>query len=203
MHSINYLNRKYEPSKVICVGRNYAEHIKELNNQNPGELVLFLKPNSSISSDVNLPDGKCRYEGEISFLMKDGKISGVGFGIDLTLVEVQNRLKKKGLPWEKSKAFDGSAVFSDFVKIEEEVVDSLSIKLYLNDELCQDGGIELMIHKPSDIISEVKKHFSIEDYDIIMSGTPSGVGFLEKGDTVRGEIYAGDEVLLSEKWQIK
>ncbi len=201
MQSINYLNSQYQPSKIICVGRNYAEHIKELNNQDPGELVLFLKPNSSVSREVNLPEGKCRYEGEISFLMKDGKISGVGFGIDLTRVEVQNRLKKKGLPWEKSKAFNGSAVFSDFVEVEE--VNNLSLKLYLNDELCQDGGIELMIYKPADIIDEVEKHFSIEDYDIIMSGTPSGVGFLKKGDIIKGEIYAGEDMLLAEKWQIK
>ncbi|RCW50545.1 MULTISPECIES: fumarylacetoacetate hydrolase family protein [unclassified Halanaerobium] len=201
MQSINYLNNEYQPSKIICVGRNYAEHIKELNNQNPEELVLFLKPNSSVSREVKLPEGRCRYEGEISFLMKNGKISGVGFGIDLTLVDVQNRLKEKGLPWEKAKAFNGSAVFSDFVEVEE--VNNLSLKLYLNDKLCQDGGIELMIYKPADIIDEVKKHFSIEDYDIIMSGTPSGVGFLENRDIIRGEIFAGKDLLIAEKWQIK
>ena len=110
------------PSKVVCVGRNYVEHIKELNNEMPTSMVIFMKPNTAVSSE--LITGKqmpLHYEGEICFLIKQGKISAVGFGLDLTHRELQSELKAKGLPWERAKAFDGAAVMSSFVSIEKEI----------------------------------------------------------------------------------
>ena len=107
------------PSKIICIGQNYVDHIKELKNDNPGELVVFMKPNSSISNEIyyNVEE-QIHYEGELTFLIRNAELFGVGFGLDLTKRETQNRLRDKGLPWERSKAFDHSAVFSQFVKFE-------------------------------------------------------------------------------------
>lgn len=103
MNSIFINEQEIFPSKVVCIGRNYAEHIAELNNETPEEMVFFFKPNSSISDHIVFPKGNtsCHYEAEISFMIEENKISAVGFGLDMTLREVQSNLKKKGLPWEK------------------------------------------------------------------------------------------------------
>ena len=116
MNSIIINQKKIFPSKVVCIGRNYVEHIKELNNETPDSMVFFFKPNSSISSKLVFPKGNpsCHYESEISFLIEENKISAVAFGLDLTLRETQSRLKEKGLPWEKAKAFDGAAVIGNW-----------------------------------------------------------------------------------------
>lgn len=202
MQKITYKNKDYEPSKVICVGRNYVEHIRELENEMPDELVLFIKPNSSICDQIYLPDQKCRYEGEISFLMKDGQVEGVGFGLDMTLVDVQKRLKKKGLPWEKSKAFNKSAVLSQFVTYDGDL-GNLRIELWINGEMRQTGGVELMIHKPQDILVEIDRHFTVENYDVIMTGTPQGVGYFDKGDQVVGKLFENDKLLVEQNWIVK
>lgn len=201
MKSINFKSEKIYPSKIICVGRNYVEHIKELNNKIPDEIVLFIKPNSSISNKIIKPEEKCRYEGEISFLIFDNKIKAVGFGIDLTLVEQQEKAKKEGLPWEKAKAFDNSAVFSDFVEIQE--INNLEMELYINGKLKQKADVSLMMYKPYQIIEKASKYFSFENGDILMTGTPKGVGYFEKGDKFLGKIIKDGKVLVEKEWIVK
>ncbi|WP_457625840.1 fumarylacetoacetate hydrolase family protein [Persephonella sp.] len=203
MKTVIFEDRLYTPSKIICVGRNYYKHIKELKNKNPEEIVLFIKPNTSVSSQLIKPVKKCRYEGEISFIMKEGRIAGVGLGIDLTLVDEQERLKTKRLPWEKAKAFDSSAVFSDFVKIRSEDIEKIRMELFINGELRQSGDVSGMIYKPSEIIEEIKKYFTIYDGDIIMCGTPEGVGLFEKGDIFEGKIYINDRQVVQKRWTVK
>ncbi len=191
------------PSKVVCIARNYVEHIDELNNEPPGEVTLFIKPNSSISEDLKLPNlGQCHYEGEITFIVKNDKLVCVGFGLDLTLRDVQSRLKNKGLPWEKAKAFDGAAVFSEFVGFDDDI-DELGIELYINGELKQEGDVSLMIHKPLEIFEEAKKYFSFYDYDLLMTGTPKGVGGFNVSDEFIGRILYKGVVLVEKRWVAK
>ena len=203
MRYVIFENKKVYPSKIVCVGRNYEKHIKELKNKDPEEIVLFIKPNSSISEDIYKPNKACRYEGEISFIFEKGKPAGVGFGVDLTLVEEQNRLKKKGLPWEKAKAFDRSAVFSDFVKINPDIIESLRMELWINGDLKQSGSVKDMIYTPDQIIKEAKKYFSFYDYDILMCGTPEGVGYFNKGDIFEGKIFSENLFLVGGRWKVK
>ena len=190
------------PSKVVCIGRNYTEHIAELNNDTPDEMVFFIKPNSSITNKLVFPKAheSCHYEAEISFLMEEGKISAVGFGLDLTLREVQSKLKAKGLPWERAKAFDNSAVFSRFVNFDGDV-NKLEVELFINGELKQKGDTTLMINKPSEIIKEVNTFLSFDDGDILMTGTPKGVGKFVIGDEFLGRILYDGEVLIEEKFK--
>lgn len=191
------------PSKVVCIGRNYMDHIAELNNEIPEDMVFFIKPNSSISNRLSFPKNQnsCHYEAEISFLIEDDKITGVGFGLDLTLREVQSKLKEKGLPWERAKAFDGAAVFSKFVSFSGDI-SKLGIELYINNELKQKGDYSLMINKPNEIIAEAKTFLSFEDGDILMSGTPKGVGSLKKGDIFIGKILYENKVLIEETFKV-
>lgn len=192
------------PSKVVCVGRNYVEHIKELNNEVPTSMVLFMKPNSSLSSE--LITGKqtpLHYEGEISFLVKQGMISAVGFGLDLTNRELQSELKAKGLPWERAKAFNGAAVMSEFVSIEVSQIDKLSMQLWINDVLVQEGNIDLMIYKPLTVIDEINSFSTLVDNDIVMSGTPKGVGSYIRGDKFVGKIFIAEREIISQEWIAK
>jgi 2-keto-4-pentenoate hydratase/2-oxohepta-3-ene-1,7-dioic acid hydratase in catechol pathway len=199
-HSIRFEERTLTPSKIVCVGRNYVEHIHELNNEIPDEIVLFLKPNSSLTERLFVPQEECRFEGELVFLWEGGAIAGVGLGLDLTKIEVQKRLKKKGLPWEKSKAFNHAAVVSEFVALPEEDLSALSLRLSINGDLRQEGGVELMMHKPAALLEEIQTHFALEDGDLIFSGTPKGVGFVELGQRFVGEVLAGERSLLQIEW---
>ena len=197
MKTINFNNQKITPCKIVCVGRNYVEHIKELNNEIPSEPVYFIKPNSSISEKIKYREGM-HYEGEISFLIKNKKIAGVGFGFDLTLRDIQSKLKQKGLPWERCKAFRASAVFSDFVEIN--YINDLKVEVVKNNEVVQKGGMELMIYKPEFLVIDIDKIFGLDDGDIIMSGTPKGVGKVERGDEFIGRIYKNEKILVEKKW---
>jgi len=193
--------KKVSPSKVICVGRNYVEHIKELNNEVPTSMVLFMKPNSALSDQ--LITGKqtpLHYEGEISFLIQQKTICGVAFGLDLTNRELQSELKGKGLPWERAKAFDGAAVMSPFVSIQVSDVDKLAMQLWINDVLVQEGDISLMIYKPLTVIEEISSFSTLYDNDIIMSGTPKGVGSYKKDDKFVGKIFLEGKEILSAEW---
>lgn len=203
MNPIKMDGKEICPSKIVCIGRNYVEHIKELNNEIPGEPVIFMKPNSSISNEIH--SGKTdaiHYEGEISFLVKAGGIKAVGFGLDLTKREVQSRLKAKGLPWERAKAFDCSAVFSKFVSFDGNI-DDLKMELYINGDLIQKGGCDLMLNKPNDLLKEVKTFLSFEDGDLIMTGTPKGVGVLKPGDRFQGKIFENKKMLVEDNWVVK
>jgi len=197
------------PSKVICIGRNYVDHIKELANEIPDEMVVFLKPNSAINNVLTAKhnDDVLHYEAELSFLYQGGKFTAVGLGLDLTKREVQGKLKAKGLPWERAKAFDNSAIFSDFVSIEQEGIQRLNMSLMINDAPKQQGSVNLMMTKPADILRELQTFMSLEDGDIVMTGTPKGVGVIGKNDNFTGQVYLSqkdtvvdNKVLLNCNW---
>jgi len=203
MNSIKFDGKDVYPSKIVCIGRNYVDHIEELHNEVPKQPVIFIKPNSSISNDIY--SGKydvIHYEGEISFIIHSHKLKGVGFGLDLTKREVQSNLKSKGLPWERAKSFDKSAVFSEFVTFGGAMND-LRMELYINGCLVQKGGCNLMLNKPDEILHEALGFFSFEDGDIIMSGTPKGVGPVISGDTFNGKIFEKSKLLVEGCWVVK
>jgi len=203
MNSINLEEREIFPSKVVCIGRNYKEHIEELNNETPDEMVFFIKPNSSISQTLVFPKNanSCHYEAEISFLIEENKISALAFGLDLTLREVQSKLKTKGLPWERAKAFNHSAVFSKFVSFNKDI-SKLGIELYINGELRQKGDFDLMLNKPKEIIKEFKTFSSFEDGDILMTGTPKGVGEFKVGDIFIGKILFDGKIIIEQRFDV-
>jgi 2-keto-4-pentenoate hydratase/2-oxohepta-3-ene-1,7-dioic acid hydratase in catechol pathway len=202
MKYILFKNAKITPSKIICIGRNYVEHIHELNNEIPSSMVVFNKPNSAITNTIKFVSFDTRFEGEICFLMMGGKIAGIGFGLDLTKAELQNYLKSKGLPWERAKGFDGSAVLGDFVPFDTQI-ESIRMTLHINDVLVQEATCALMIYKPKKMVEEIKSFMSFEDGDIIMSGTPKGVTTYQVGDEFIGRIYSDDRLLVENFWIVK
>lgn len=202
MNEINNAGKKVFPSKIVCIGRNYVEHIKELNNETPDQMVFFLKPNSAIS-DCIVSDNRepIHYEAEICFVIEDNKTKTVGFGLDLTKRSLQSKLKAKSLPWERAKAFDKSALFSHFVPFSSSI-EHLSLQLLINDRVIQHADYELMINKPMDIINEVLSFMSFENGDILMTGTPKGVGVANKGDRFTGRIYQDEKLLIEQQWTV-
>ncbi|PIF03660.1 MAG: 2-keto-4-pentenoate hydratase [Arcobacter sp.] len=201
MNTIEYEQERIIPSKVICIGRNYVDHIKELHNETPTKMVIFNKPNSAVSNELKYFSEDTRYEGEICFLIKNNKIDGIGFGLDLTKAKEQNILKKQSLPWERAKSFDGAAVFSKFVKFKGDI-SQIRLELFINGNLIQSGSYELMIYKPSEMIEEINSFMTLVDGDIIMSGTPKGVGTYKKNDIFEGKIYLKDTLLVSSSWKV-
>lgn len=187
------------PSKVVCIGRNYVEHIHELNNEIPASIVVFNKPNSAISDTLQCITPDTRFEGEICFLIMDGAIAGIGFGLDLTKADLQNYLKSKGLPWERAKGFDHSAVLSYFIPLKC-TLESLRMTLHINGSLVQEALYDLMIYKPLEMLEEIKSFMSLEDGDIIMSGTPKGVNTYRENDHFLGRIYSNEDLLLECSW---
>lgn len=202
MKTIKYNNKKCEVSKVICIGRNYVEHIEELGNEIPSSMVVFNKPNSALSYTLYYFSEHCRFEGEICFLIRDAKIEGVGFGLDLTHADIQNHLKSKGLPWERAKAFDNSAVLSEFVALREDI-ETLEMKLFINNKLIQFATYDLMMYKPNTMLSEIQSFMTLEDNDIIMSGTPKGVGTYAVGDRFMGQVFSGETLLIEKEWLVE
>lgn len=202
MNPVINAGKKSFPSKIVCIGRNYVEHIKELNNEIPEQAVIFVKPNSAISHTiVSNQDEPIHYEAEISFIIEGNKISAVGFGLDLTKRGVQSNLKSKGLPWERAKAFDKAAVFSPFVAFSGDT-ENLSMQLLINEVLIQHADYTLMIHKPIEIITEVTSFMSFCDGDILMTGTPKGVGIVNQGDHFMGRIYHENKLLIEQHWTV-
>lgn len=200
MQTINYNGNPITPSKIVCVGRNYVAHIKELGNEIPDDMVVFNKPNSAISDTLHSNLGETlHYEGELAFLIQSGELAAVGFGLDLTKRGLQSKLKDKGLPWERAKAFDGAAVFSSFVALPQDM-ETLTLHLRVNGETRQQGGVSLMMYKPQIIVQELAKFTSLEDGDIIMTGTPQGVGVIESGEHFEARVLAAEEVLVSGSW---
>lgn len=203
MKTIILDDTRVAPSKVVCVGRNYVEHIHELKNEVPTSMVVFMKPNSAVSEKLVLGVSPLHYEGEICFLIKHHKISGVGFGLDLTNRTLQSELKEKGLPWERAKAFDGAAVLSNFITIAQDKIALLSMELWINGVLTQQATIDMMIYKPEDIINEINTFSTLVDNDIVMSGTPKGVGSFKQGDIFIGKIFIGEQEIISKQWRVK
>ena len=200
MQTVVIDNRVVRPSKVVCVGRNYVEHIKELNNEVPDEMVLFIKPNSAISTElVSFHQEAIHYEAELCFVVENGQFSAVGLGLDLTKRGLQSRLKAKGLPWERAKAFDGSVVFSEFVAIES-VSENLTFELMINDVRIQVGNIALMLNKPEEILAEIQSFMSLIDGDIVMTGTPKGVGVVNRDDKFSAKLYDKERLLTQACW---
>jgi len=201
MNSLRLDSASFTPSKIVCVGRNYLEHIRELGNETPDQMVIFNKPNSAISATLHAThEEPLHYEGEICFMVRKRKLHAVGFGLDLTRRELQSNLKARGLPWERAKAFDGAACFSDFIALGDIEIACLSLQLEINGELRQHGGYELMMHKPDQILIDIQQFMTLEDDDIIMTGTPKGVGQVHVGDQFVGTIKTGDQVLVSQEW---
>lgn len=200
MNTILLNGKKITPSKVICIGRNYAEHIAELGNEVADDMVMFIKPNSAITNSLHsFHQEQLHYEGEICFMYSQGKFTAVAFGLDLTKRGLQSKLKAKGLPWERAKAFDNSAVFSEFVKLDS-INNSLSVQLAIDDKTIQQGGVELMIYQPADILNTIQENFTLIDGDIVMTGTPKGVGIVNKGAMFKGSIRQNGKTLTSQEW---
>jgi 5-carboxymethyl-2-hydroxymuconate isomerase len=195
----------YPIGKIICIGRNYADHIRELGNETPEAPVIFMKPASSVIGDggtIVIPpySHDCHHEAELALLIgTQGKdipkeralahIAGYGVAIDLTLRDVQAELKKKGLPWDIAKGFDTACPLSGFVPADA-VGDpqGLQIRLSVNGVMRQDGSTALMIHTVAAIVSHMSSIFTLEPGDVILTGTPAGVGPLKPGDDVVAEI---------------
>lgn len=191
--------------KIVCVGRNYADHIEELNNAVPDEPLLFIKPATALCSfaepiSIVAGQGECHNELEIAILIKSPltkasesdifpAIWGYGLGLDLTLRDVQNRLKEKGLPWERAKSFDNSCPMSDFVAMEQ-IIDgkNLAFSLSINGELRQQGNTQLMLNNVTKLLVEISQSFTLLPGDIVMTGTPKGVGPLLIGDKVEAKM---------------
>jgi len=200
---IDYQDQKIIPTKIVCVGRNYVDHIKELNNEMPDSMVVFNKPASAISQTLSsFHEEPLHYEGELCFLVENGTFVAIAFGIDLTKRKLQSELKAKGLPWERAKAFDGSAVFTDFIHIDNCDQD-MSIELSINEQVIQSGGTNLMMFKPKDILAELNAFMTLSDGDIVMTGTPKGVGLINKGDVFQGKVFVKGEVVCSGQWIAK
>jgi 2-keto-4-pentenoate hydratase/2-oxohepta-3-ene-1,7-dioic acid hydratase in catechol pathway len=189
--------------KIICIGRNYTEHIAELANERPTEPVVFLKPDTSIllkKQPFFIPDFSDDVHHEVEVLVKIDRIgkyidpkfshkyySQIGLGIDFTARDEQAKLKAKGLPWEKAKSFDGAAVIGKWVdKTKFESVDSLNFYLEKNGQKVQVGYTANMLWKIDEIIAYVSQYFTLKIGDIIFTGTPSGVGKVNPNDTLEG-----------------
>ncbi|MDO6447074.1 fumarylacetoacetate hydrolase family protein [Colwellia sp. 1_MG-2023] len=200
MKNISLENESIVPSKIVCIGRNYVEHIAELGNEIPDEMVIFLKPNSAISTTLTACHQEpLHYEAEICFVYQQGRFSAVGVGLDLTKRALQSQLKAKKLPWERAKAFDGSAVFSEFIAIEN-IASTMCVQLKINNQIIQQGGVELMMYKPDEILAEIQTFMTLQDGDVVMTGTPKGVGVIHKGDMFEASILIEDNILVSKKW---
>ncbi len=201
MNTVRVGERECIPGKIVCVGRNYVDHIAELGNELPSEMVVFCKPNSAISTTLlAVHQEPLHYEAEICFVVENGELAAVGCGLDLTKRELQSRLKAKGLPWERSKGFDGAALFSPFVTLPK-TTGELGIELKINGELRQKGTISLMLYPPQAILAELKTFLRLEDGDIIMTGTPAGVGQVIAGDVFEATISLDGQKLVSQSWR--
>ena len=202
--------------KIICVGRNYAEHIKELDNKKPNEPVLFLKPQTSIINKRQpffIPSFSNEIHYELELIVKINRLgkfiqrkfshkyyNEISLGIDFTARDVQLKLKNKGLPWEKAKAFDGSALVGSWVdKTKFQDLRNLNFSLNKNGKSVQIGNTSQMMWNFDELISEISKYFTLKIGDIIFTGTPSGVGKVNKGDNLEGFIEGKSSFVINVK----
>ena len=193
--------------KLICIGRNYTEHIKELHNEKPTDPVVFMKPDTAIllkKQPFFIPDFSDDVHYEVEVLVKINRVgkhidkkfankyyNEIGLGIDFTARDLQSALKAKGLPWEKAKSFDGAAVIGKWIdKNEVENIDHFEFYLKKNDEIVQNGNTSHMLWKIDELIEYVSKYFTLKIGDIIFTGTPAGVGKVIAGDKLKGFIQS-------------
>lgn len=190
--------------KIVCVGRNYAEHARELSNPVPQRPILFIKPGScavAMDEPLTLPQqrGSCHHELEIALLIGRpltaanakscvGAIAGIGLGLDLTLRDEQQQLKSQGHPWERAKAFDGACPLSAFSPVVPTALNDLSLQLIINGRVVQSGNSVDMLFPVPSLLEEISAHFSLQPGDVVMTGTPAGVGPLATGDEVKAEL---------------
>ena len=191
--------------KIICIGRNYIDHIKELSNQKPLNPVVFLKPDSAViakNQNFIIPSFSNEIHHEVELVIKINKVGKhidksfshkyydeIGLGIDFTARDIQSNLKEKGHPWEKSKAFDNSCMVGNFLKKEKlEDISKIEFSLIKNNELVQSGRSNDMLWKIDELISYVSQYFTLKIGDLIFTGTPSGVSKVESGDILEGYI---------------
>ncbi|APX63813.1 MULTISPECIES: fumarylacetoacetate hydrolase family protein [Acinetobacter] len=192
------------PSKIVCVGRSYADHAKELGNAIPDRPVLFIKPPSALGDldagiEWNRDLGSCHYECELSLridrTLKNETdpakaleaVGAVTLGLDLTLRDLQDDLKKKGQPWERAKAYDGACLLSDWVSVEDVVNDwkDVHYTLHVNDALRQKGDTALLIFDVGTLLADISQVFTLEEGDVVMTGTPAGVAALHSGEQLK------------------
>ncbi|PCH52428.1 MAG: 2-hydroxyhepta-2,4-diene-1,7-dioate isomerase, partial [Flavobacteriaceae bacterium] len=191
--------------KIICIGRNYAKHIEELANEKPENPVIFLKPDSAIllkKQPFFIPPFSNDIHYEVEILVKINKVGKyidkkfahkyydeIGLGIDFTARDIQAECKEKGLPWEKAKAFDGSAVIGEFIP-KENLGDLTNLKfsLHKNEKLVQDGNTDAMLWKVDELIAYVSQFFTLKKGDVLFTGTPAGVGKVYENDILVGAI---------------
>jgi 2-keto-4-pentenoate hydratase/2-oxohepta-3-ene-1,7-dioic acid hydratase in catechol pathway len=191
--------------KIICIGRNYTDHIAELDNERPEHPIIFMKPDTAIllkNQPFFIPDFSSDVHHEVEILVKvsrvgkhiDRKFSHkyydeIGLGIDFTARDLQQELKSKGLPWEKAKSFDGAAVIGNFIsKKTFKDVNDINFSLQKNEEVVQKGNTSLMLWKIDALIEYVSKYFTLKIGDTIFTGTPSGVAKVSPGDRLAGFI---------------
>lgn len=190
--------------KIICIGRNYAKHIEELANERPKNPVVFLKPDSAIlpkKMPFFIPVFSSDIHYEVEVLVKINKVGKyisekfapkyydeIGLGIDFTARDIQKKCKEKGLPWETSKAFDGSAVIGEFYPKTEFNMKNISFQLLKNDVVVQNGQTINMLWKIDELISYVSQYFTLKKGDVIFTGTPAGVGKVVENDILTGTI---------------
>lgn len=200
--------------KIICIGRNYNEHINELNNQRPDEPVVFLKPDTSIllkTFPFVIPEFTQDCQHEVEVVVKINKVGKyispkfapkyydqIGLGIDFTARDVQQKLKEKGLPWEIAKGFDGATVIGDFISKDQfESVQNIDFSLQKNDEIAQQGNTKDMLFSIDELISYVSQYFTLKIGDLIFTGTPAGVAKVASGDQLKG--FIGDKKMFDIK----
>lgn len=191
--------------KIICVGRNYVDHIKELSNDKPTDPVVFIKPDTALIDDSQsfyYPAFSLDIHYELELVYRIGKVGknietkfahkyvdAIGLGIDFTARDLQTKLKEKGLPWEKAKAFNGSAYVSTMRPISDsDFGSSINFELFKNKVSVQQGNSDLMIWNISELIADISQYFTLKTGDYIFTGTPAGVGPVKIGDVLSGHL---------------
>ncbi len=200
--------------KLICIGRNYVAHIDELKNERPTDPVIFMKPDTSVllkKQPFFIPEFSEDVHHEVEILVKIKKVGKhieekfantyydeIGLGIDFTARDLQSKLKEKGLPWEKAKAFDGAAVVGNFIsKAKFKDVNNINFSLDKNGQIVQAGNTSLMLWKIDALIEYISKYFTLKIGDIIFTGTPAGVAKVNPEDQLTG--YIEDQQVFSIK----
>lgn len=196
--------------KIICIGRNYADHAKELGNSIPKEPVIFLKPDTALLPKKNsffIPDFSDDLHHELELVVRINRVgksieerfahryyNQVTVGIDFTARDIQRDCKEKGLPWEKAKAFDGSAPIGEWLELQSLDIQNLNIELKKNGETVQLGNTKDMLFTVDKLIEEISKYFTLKIGDLLFTGTPAGVGAISKNDEL--EAFLEDRSLL-------